>query len=218
MRRIVLAMCALIGLLHTSALSAAAAPITYEYTGQFFNFCGFGCPEHAPSNPLGADYLKVSLTFDNPLAPNLTFADDVLSLLTAWTFTDAFGSFEATSTNGSTLLGLELGTDAGGNIVQWRMGVHSATTEAAILNPPFECPIGECDDFVIVYLSDFAAVNLFGAEEDEWDSGVGTESEEGLPGRWRQAQVPEPASLFLLSTGAAGILLRRKRRETAQSR
>jgi hypothetical protein len=205
-------MCAVIGLLHTSAPSAAAAPITYEYTGQFFNFCGFGCPEHAPSDPVGADYLKVSLTFDNPLAPNLTFADDVLSLLTGWTFTDAFGSFEATSTNGSTLLDLQLGTDAGGNIVQWLMGVHSATTEAFILNPPFECPIGECDDNVVFYISDFAAVGLFGPEENEWDSGVATDQEEGLPGRWRQAQVPEPATLFLFSAGAAGVLLRRKRR------
>lgn len=98
------------------------------------------------------------------------------------------------------------------------MGVNSPTTEAAILNPPFECPIFECSDTEIVYLSDFAAVNLFGTDKDEWDSGVGTNSPEGLPGRWSQAQVPEPASLFLVSAGAAGILLRRKRRNTAQSR
>ena len=76
-------MCAVVGILHTSALPARGASITYEYTGQVFNFCGFGCPEHAPSDPIGADYLKATLTFDNPLASDLTFADDVVSLLTA---------------------------------------------------------------------------------------------------------------------------------------
>jgi hypothetical protein len=212
MRRVIIATCAVIGLLHTFAPRVAAAPLTYEYTGEFFNFCGFGCPDHAPSDPRGADYLIATLTFDDPLAANLTFADDVVSLLTGWTLTDAFGSFYASSANGNdTLDTLLLGTDSGGNIVAWQMYVLDNTTEAGIANPPILCPVGECDDFIDLYISDFASVNLFLEEQLEWDSGVVSESPEGLPGQWSPAEVPEPASLLLFGTGAAGVFLRRKR-------
>jgi hypothetical protein len=152
------------------------------------------------------------LTFDDPLVANLTFADDVVSLLTGWTLTDAFGSFYASSANGNdTLDTLLLGTDSGGNIVAWVMYVLDNTTETAIANPPILCPAGECDDFIDLYISDFASVNLFLEDSLEWDSGVVSESPEGLPGQWNQREAPEPASLFLVGTGAAAMLLRRKR-------
>ena len=217
MRRLLLSICAVLGTLHAVALPASGAPITYEYTGQVFNFCGFGCPEHAPSDPLGADYLKATLTFGAPLPADLTFADDVVSLLTGWTLTDAFASFFASSATGDVLDVLSLETDSGGNIVGWAMFVLDNTTEAGFFNPPILCPVGECDDFVDLYISDFAAVNLFLTDDLEWDSGVATTSPDGLPGQWREvevSQVPEPASIFLLATGAAAALVRRKRRGT----
>lgn len=140
----------------------------------------------------------------------------MVSLLTGWTLTDAFDSFYASSANGDTLLGLQLGTDAGGNIVQWAMGANSSTTEAVFGNPPFLCPAGDCDDNIDVYISDFVAVNLFLEDQLEWDSGVVSESREGLPGQWREREAPEPTSLFLFGTAAAGTFLRRKRRKKSE--
>jgi PEP-CTERM motif len=50
---------------------------TYTYLGDLFNFCGFGCPENAPSDPLGVDFITATLLYGAKLAPNLTDASPV---------------------------------------------------------------------------------------------------------------------------------------------
>ena len=67
---------------------------TYSYQGDLFNVCGYGCPEHAPVDPVGVDYIIASLTFAAPLAANLTFAD-LVPVPTAWTMTDHLGDLSS---------------------------------------------------------------------------------------------------------------------------
>jgi hypothetical protein len=196
-----------------AASQARAASITYEYTGELFNFCGFGCPEHAPQDPQGVDYLTATLTFADPLAANLTFADDVSALLLGWTMKNHIGGIDFSSANGDTLTSFpfRLATDGGGNIIGWQIVGTSTESLAAILNPSgFLCPASECG--ADSYATDFVAVHLFGDDEDEWDSGRASVDPEVVSGSWSVREAPEPTVLTLTGLGLAGLLSRRRSR------
>jgi hypothetical protein len=194
------------------ASTEAGASVIYDYRGNEFVLCGYGCPgsgpepDAAPAN-WDEDFLIASLTFDAPLAPNLTFADDVRAGLLAYTITDKLGTFFESGTelpdfeeDGETIPGLQLATDAAGNLLSWIMAVDGVTTQAGMANPPFECE--ECGEGV--FIADFAAVNIHGGG-DEWDAFNDT------PGQWRLRAVPEPATLALSLIALGGFAIRRRR-------
>lgn len=204
--------------------TSAHADVIYDYRGNPFTFCGFGCPG-TPGNPDAApsnwdeDYLIASLTFAAPLAPNLTFADDVNAGLLGFTIGDALGEF--TTSGGSlpdwvleddgdvfSLPGLRLSTDAAGNIVTWFVSVDGIT-QAVIANPPISyCTVEECG--VEFDLADVVAVNIGLDDSLEWDAGGST------PGTWtlRQTAVPEPTLLALGGIALAGFAVRNRRRRS----
>jgi len=189
---------------------------TYTYTGDKFNVCGYGCPEHAPADPTGVDYIIATLKFAAPLAPNLV---DVSPSTAFWSMTDFFGSFFF---SGSGLLpgvpadaedpafpGLVLSTDGTGKIVRWIMTASAGTkspdgyntgTQAVIINPPIVC--GEECGGDGMGITDFLAADLRSDPDKEWDAGVIV----------RVAPVPEPMTMLLLGTGIAALGARRYRR------
>ena len=129
-----------------AALSTAGfgSTITYNYTGQPFDRCngtltGSGnCP-----SDFTTDYMKASVTFNAPLAGDLSMVDEKSSV-TAWSIADAKGvaSFSSSVANAvSELLHLSLSTDASGALTGWVMEgsilVHDqyGTNGIVILNP-----------------------------------------------------------------------------------
>jgi hypothetical protein len=147
-----------------AAGSAGADPVTYNYVGNNFNFCGFGCPENLPSGvvvtPVGEgdevtinDYIIASLTFagalpHDPGDPDRIYSQSELPAITAWSMGDAsgaialsgttFGPFPPVEDDGELIAfpPLMLTTDADGNIVNYLMGVHVAPHHIFISNPP----------------------------------------------------------------------------------
>jgi hypothetical protein len=183
---------------------------TYTYTGDKFNVCGYGCPQHAPANPTGVDYIIAVLKFAAPLGPNLV---DVSPATTFWSMTDFFGSFFFSGSGvppgvpadveDPAFPGLVLSTDGSGKIIKWLMSAwtgkqtpdgYNTGTQAFIINPAFAC--GEECGGNGMGISDFVAVNLRSDPDTEWDAGVVT-------------PVPEPASLALLGVGF-GMIARRR--------
>jgi hypothetical protein len=180
----------------------------YTYTGDFFNFCGFGCPENAPADPRGVDYLTATLTFAAPLSGNLIDASPVPI---SWTMSDFFGELSLGgpgSPNGfpgdiddGPVPGLVLSTNASGDIIRWVLaaseGIINAEgrfegTSAAALNPPFFCG-DECGDLGI---TDIMVIDQL------------------LPTEWIgiaavPAAAPEPAAVTLLGIGVLGLARRR---------
>ncbi len=185
---------------------------TYTYTGDFFNFCGFGCPDNAPADPRGADRIIATLTYGAILDPNLT---DAMPAPISWTMNDLFGALNLGGAGlppdfpgdieEPPLPGLVLSTDATGNIIRWFMSAFSGGlngegrfegTGAFVANPPIFCG-EECNNMGI---TDILAVNQL--SDTEWDALV------LVP-----AQAPEPATLTLV---AGGLLIVARRRRLAR--
>lgn len=191
---------------------SAKADAIYQYTGNPFTLCGYGCPgnqqpENAPAD-WASDYIIATISFAAPLAPNLTFSDDVFSLLTAWSMKDALGYFSLSSAAGDLLNGspadglppLVLSTDGSGNIVNYIMSASpvagSVGPSVGILNPPFDCS-EECGPGI--FIADALAANT-GNDDLEWDAFS------SVPGQWTKVSaVPEPSPLLLMSL--SGVIL-----------
>jgi hypothetical protein len=193
------------------AATTAESAVIYDYRGSEFTLCGTGCPENSPPN-WDEDYLIASLTFDAPLAPNLTFADEVRTGLIAYTVGDKLGILFQTGTelpdndeDDGIIPGLKLATDANGNITAWIMSTEPEGQGGTIsANPPFVCPAEECGEELII--ADYFAVDMGPGDDDWWDAISGT------PGVWSvRAQVPEPATLALGLIALGGFAARQRR-------
>jgi hypothetical protein len=206
-----------VALLLSVSATQVDANVIYDYRGNEFVVCGTGCPENSPPD-WDEDYLIASLTFDAPLAPNLTFDDEVRTGLVQYTVTDKLGTFFETGTtlpdiedDGEVFPGLKLATDADGNITAWIMvtegeGVSADTLSA---NPPLICPAEECGEELS--FADYIAVDVGPGEDDWWDAVSET------PGAWRlRAQVPEPATLALSLIALGGFAVRQRRQSSAR--
>ena len=200
-------------LIQVAGTNVEAAAI-YDYRGNEFIFCGFGCPETSPPN-WDEDYLIASLTFSAPLAPNLTFDDEVRTDLVQFSVTDKLGTFFHSGNelpdvedDGELIPGLKLATDAAGNITAWIMAT-GGLTQTFSAGPPIICPAEDCGEDVAI--ADFVAVNIgLPGDDDEWDAGNGT------PGEWNLRQVPEPATLALSLIALGGFAVRQRKQFLAR--
>ena len=221
--------------MHVGAGSVWAAPVTYNYVGNNFNFCGFGCPENLPPGvtvtPVDgeevdiSDYIIASLTFAdalpfNPGDPNHEYTQSELPDILAWSMGDASGAIAVSGTTFgpfpdffdegqfNPIPPLTLTTDVNGNIVNYVMAVHVLPHILLIANPGF----AESDSVLISdVITAFYAPDPGGSEELEWDV-FGT-----TPGQWTRVvtepqPIPEPGTLFLFGAGVAAAGGYRRRR------
>jgi hypothetical protein len=210
-----LAVVTLVGTLGLFAPASAEAGVftwddptkTYTYVGDLFNFCGYGCPEHAPVDPRGVDYITATLTFAAKLPGDIAFGDPFPVPL-SWTIKDFLD--EASFAGVGTPLspeggpGLILSTDANGDIVNYFMvgfvgGLNSEDNfvgDILLIANPGLC-FDDCDS---VLGTDFAGIRVrLGATDTEWNGGV-------------VVPVPEPGTYSLIGLGLAGLAARKRRR------
>jgi hypothetical protein len=204
-----------VAILLKGAATEAKAAVIYDYRGPEFTFCGTGCPENAPPN-WEEDYLIASLTFDEPLAPNLTFDDEVRTGLVEFTATNHFGSYFQSGNSlpdgeddGMVVPGLKLATDDNGNITAWIMTILEGPGDWLSTHPAFVCPADECG--AEVAFANYLAVRVGPGQDDWYDTLAET------PGAWSlRAQVPEPATLALSLIALGGFAVRQRKQFLAR--
>jgi hypothetical protein len=123
----------------TATSERAAAQATYSYTGNPFSFFSCGpnqantatvdcSADPAPGNPLtsytATDHVTATLTVDSALGPNFAYSDIRNLPGFALTLDDGEHTVSTPLTPGEGLFA-SVGTDANGNINQWRLGINT---------------------------------------------------------------------------------------------
>jgi hypothetical protein len=209
--------------MQVAAGSAGAGPVTYNYVGQNFNFCGFGCPENLPPGvdvtPVGegdevvvSDYIIASLTFadalpHDPSDPDRVYTQSELPAITAWSIGNSTGAIALSGTTFGpfppvpeedglffTLPPLTLTTDADGNIVNYLMGVHVAPHIVLISNPPLT--FEETEDGEVVTFSFADTITAFYARDPGGSEDVEWDVFGSTPGKWTKVTTdPDPTTV-----------------------
>ena len=179
------------GIVHT-----AGAVAIYTYTGNPFTVV---------TGPYTTDnFITATLTLDNPLAVNLSSVD--VTGFAGFSLTMSDGQQMLTdATSGLTIISATVSTDTNGNIVaDWAVRLDASPMDPSIatinLTPPID--------------------NIF--DRGELDGDIG--QVEMDPGTWSCSgmcldstdPIPEPSSVFLFSSGLAGIVWWRYRKSAVR--
>jgi hypothetical protein len=171
------------------------ADTIYTYTGKSFT-TGVNGP--VPESPYTTnDFVTGSITLANPLASNLK-----LELVTPISFSLTAGPLTTTDTSTPYSFALAFSTDASGNIIGWALYTYNYLTPAT--------PDGAI--FVDAHLN--SSNVLVGGDSASFNTGTETDpayvgGQSATPGTWtvsNTSAVPEPSTLFLMGTGAIGVI------------
>lgn len=171
-------------------VGTASADSVYTYTGNAFNFFnGYACPPECN--------ISGSFTLDNPLAANLN-----LTAVSPGSFSFADGTNTWASTNTLVLSDILVSTNSSGSIIGWVLGIYNfGSAGIPVLltenNGNLACGAGctAMDE------------SFFGAGNPAYAAVINN------PGAWSVVGTPEPASLFLLSTGLLSAFWMKRRRQ-----
>jgi hypothetical protein len=127
---------AVAGLVVAGAAATAAAEATYQYVGNPFTLfsCGptadglgtLNCSAPAPANPntsyLATDHVEATLVLASPLPASLPYQD--IRTFAGFSLTLSDGRHTVTDLDAAGMIA-EVSTDAGGNILQWRLVINT---------------------------------------------------------------------------------------------
>jgi hypothetical protein len=196
---------AALSLVLVCAIPAMAAPITYNYTGQYFNSFSNGSI-FSPSEfvtasvtlaaPLDEPNQEYSLVDGGIVQTNPNDCEDLCGDVLAWSIGDATDTLS--SANGNFLYTLFFETDAEGNIYNWEIDAF----------------VSGVDVYPQLHTAGNYGPEPGGQDYDYSPVGPSVAYSEFVPGTWSEgpasASVPEPGTLTLLFAGLAAGALKRK--------
>ena len=199
MKRLNVVLCGL--MLAAFPSTSALADTVYTYTGNTFDR-GIAVGTPLPDGPFTAnDFVSGSFTVSTPLAPNMVVPGTLQSIVTiptAFNFSDGYETFSNTTAVNSFF---EFGTDGAGNITSWWVQILGNAGFSEIDTNDFH---GYVFDLGSAAPLDLTQGGVLSNDPGTWTSDA--------PPITPSTVTPEPSSLFLLGTGALGLVgsVRRK--------
>ena len=187
--------------LSTLSGTAAGAESTYTYTGNTFLYIGGGG---------GVSHVSGSFTVPLILAPNTTYS--LAGTLTGYSFSDGLTVWNPGNYPGgpvppfNTANEFLVTTGADRNIVSWQISIVSDNPNAIVATHSLDYALGggvldETNVYNNYVAYSFAPGNING--------------QQGVPGTWTVASVPEPGSVGLFLGGLAALRIAIRRRKKA---